>query len=71
MDPPETVAEALVALLEKPASERPLGMPERLFARLNQILPGLVDRVLRRQLPVIRRHARDTTPQPASQGAHP
>ena len=35
-----------------------LGMPERLFARLNQILPGVVDRALRRQLPIIRRHAR-------------
>ena len=70
MDAPETVAAALIALLEKPARERPLGMPERLFARLNQIVPWLVDRALRRQLPVIRRHARDTTPQPTSQGAH-
>jgi short-subunit dehydrogenase len=71
MDPPETVAAALVALLENPGRERPLGMPERLFARLNQILPGLVDRALRRQLPVIRRHARHTHPKPTSQGAHP
>jgi short-subunit dehydrogenase len=71
MDPPDTVAEALVALLEKPARERPLGMPERLFARLNQIVPGLVDRVLRRQLPVIRRHARGTSLQPTSQGENP
>jgi short-subunit dehydrogenase len=71
MDPPEAVAAALVALLEKPARERPLGMPERLFARLNQIVPGLVDRALRRQLPIIRRHARDTPPQTSSQGAQP
>jgi hypothetical protein len=32
-------------------------MPEALFARLNQLVPALVDRALRRQLPVIRRHA--------------
>ena len=57
MDPPETVARQLVQLLERPARERLLGMPEALFARLNQLLPGLVDRALRRQLPVIRRHA--------------
>ena len=70
MDTPETVAAALIALLEKPARERPLGMPERLFARLNQIVPWLVDRALRRQLPVIRRHAHDTTPKTISQGVH-
>jgi hypothetical protein len=45
--------------------------PERLFARLNQILPGLVDFSLRRQLPVIRRHARESDSQITSQGAHP
>ena len=71
MDTPEAVADALVALLEKPAREYPLGMPERLFARLNQIVPGLVDRVLRRQLPIIRRHARGTPLQPTSQGESP
>ena len=57
MDSPESVAAQLVALLERPARERLLGMPEALFARLNQLVPGLVDRALRRQLPIIRRHA--------------
>jgi short-subunit dehydrogenase len=57
MDAPETVARQLLALLERPSRERLLGMPEALFARLNQLMPGLVDRALRRQLPVIRRHA--------------
>jgi hypothetical protein len=51
------VARALVALLEDPVRERLLGMPEKLFARLNQVLPGLVDRALLRQLSTIRRHA--------------
>jgi len=71
MDTPDTVAAALVALLANPAPERSLGMPERLFARLNQIVPGLVDRALRRQLPVIRRHARRASLAHSSQGATP
>jgi short-subunit dehydrogenase len=71
MDDPEEVAAAFMDLLRRPARERLLGMPERLFVRLNQVAPGLVDRALRRQLPVIRRHARGDTPQPSSQGALP
>ena len=57
MDEPALVARELLALLERPARERLLGMPERLFARLNQVLPGLIDRALRGQLSIIRRHA--------------
>jgi short-subunit dehydrogenase len=64
MDEPALVAGELVALLRRPAGERVLGMPERLFARLNQILPGLVDQALRRKLPLIRRHARGELPIP-------
>ena len=56
MDDPARVADELVALLRHPAAERVLGMPEKLFARLNQVAPRLVDLALRRQLPVIRRH---------------
>jgi short-subunit dehydrogenase len=57
MDDPPLVARELLALLRRPVRERLLGMPEAWFARLNQLLPGLVDRALRRQLPIIRRHA--------------
>jgi short-subunit dehydrogenase len=57
MDDPAAVAQSLMRLLRRPARERLLGMPERLFARVNQLLPGLVDRALRRQLSTIRRHA--------------
>jgi short-subunit dehydrogenase len=56
LDEPAIVARELIELLRRPARERLLGMPERLFARLNQLVPGLVDRALRRQLPAIRRH---------------
>ncbi|MGD9954199.1 MAG: SDR family oxidoreductase [Burkholderiales bacterium] len=69
MDDPEEVARAFMAHLARPERERLLGMPERLFARLNQILPSLVDRGLRRQLDVIRRHARGTTPPTSLEGA--
>jgi short-subunit dehydrogenase len=57
MDEPATVARELLALLRRPARERLVGLPEALFARLNQLVPALVDRALRRQLPIIRRHA--------------
>jgi len=57
MDDPAAVAQELLRLLRRPARERLLGMPEKLFARINQLLPGVVDRALRRQLPTIRRHA--------------
>ena len=56
-DSPETVAEALLQLVHRPRAELLMGRPERFFARINAFLPGLVDRALYRQLPVIRRHA--------------
>jgi hypothetical protein len=37
--------------------EAVLGWPEKLFARVNGILPRVVDGALRKQLPVIRRYA--------------
>jgi short-subunit dehydrogenase len=62
-DAPEVVAQALLALLGRPASERRIGMPESLFAVVNQVAPALVDRALRRQLPQIQRHlAKEATP---------
>jgi hypothetical protein len=37
--------------------EAVLGWPEKLFARVNGLLPRVVDSALRKQLPVIRRYA--------------
>ena len=34
-----------------------LATPERFFARLNQLLPAVVDRALSKQLPTIKRFA--------------
>lgn len=54
VDEPQIVADALVALLEKENKARYLGWPEKLFVRINQILPGIVDNALKKQLSVIR-----------------
>ncbi|WP_108447329.1 SDR family oxidoreductase [Halomonas denitrificans] len=55
MDNPQPVARRVRQAIEAGREETQLGGPERLFARLNAIAPGLVDRALRRQLPTIRR----------------
>ena len=60
-----------------PLSEKSsTGWPEKLFVRLNGLLPRLVDQALRKQLPVIKRFARAGQPlppasQPTSTGEHP
>ncbi|HEX4881131.1 MAG TPA: SDR family oxidoreductase [Porticoccaceae bacterium] len=58
VDPPEAVASALLHLLRGRSRRRSLGRLEALFARLNALLPGVLDAGLARQLPLIRRCAR-------------
>jgi short-subunit dehydrogenase len=65
VDDPRVVARALMRLLRARRGERLMGFPERLFARMNQLAPGLVDGSLRRKLPVIRAHARNDGIPPA------
>jgi len=63
-DPAEVAAQLLDAIL-RGDRRRQLGWPEKLFARLNGVFPALIDRALRTQLPIVRRHARATsTPAP-------
>ena len=57
MDEPGPVAEGIVLAIEKERSESYLGFPESLFARINGILPGLVDQVLIKQLPALMQYA--------------
>jgi len=57
-DDPDAVAAQLVAAIADGRRRLQIGWPERLFVRLNGVLPGLVDRNLRAQLPIVRRHAR-------------
>lgn len=61
-DAPEVVSAALVSMLAQPRAEKRLGMPESLFARVNQLAPALVDRALARQLPRIQRHLAKEAP---------
>ena len=58
MDDPDEVAGQIIRLLIGSRVEGVLGWPEKLFARINAVLPRLVDRAVRKQLPVITRHAR-------------
>ena len=68
MDLPSAVASAACNLLEAGGRSAVFGWPERLFVRINALLPGVVDGSLRKQLPVIRRHAASAV---AARAIHP
>ena len=55
-DGPETVAAEVVRAIARPVRDKVLGFPEKLFARINQVFPGMVDGSLIKQLPVIRKY---------------
>ena len=61
MDSPDAVARAVCDLLERERPEQVIGWPEKFFARLNAVFPRLVDGALRKQLPVVRRYARESS----------
>ncbi|MCK0512891.1 SDR family oxidoreductase [Aromatoleum buckelii] len=61
MDEASVVAAAVVKALRDEREELFLGWPEKLFVRLNNLLPRQVDQALRKQLPVIKRFARTRT----------
>jgi short-subunit dehydrogenase len=48
-DPPEAVAAAVARAIEQERAELFVGGPEGVFARLNGVLPRIIDRALRRQ----------------------
>lgn len=58
VDAPETVARALVALLESEAAERFVGMPEKLAVRINGAVPQWLDGAFDK-------HRTSLTPSPA------
>ncbi len=60
MDEPDWVAGEIVAAIERDAKDVYLGFPEKLFARLNGILPRWVDAGLRKQNQVMEAFARAT-----------
>ncbi|MCI3944448.1 SDR family oxidoreductase [Pseudomonas syringae] len=62
VDAPQHVADAVLHAIAGERRELYLGWPERFFVRLNSLLPTLVDRGLRKHLPMIRHLS---TPPPA------
>jgi short-subunit dehydrogenase len=62
MDPPERVAEACYSLLkQRKGKNQYLGWPERLFVKINAVIPSFVDRALRKQLLSIQKYCRYRT----------
>jgi short-subunit dehydrogenase len=57
VDPPEQVADRIVESMRKEQRRTGIGWPERGFARLNQLVPSLVDRAIARQLRTIKSYA--------------
>lgn len=57
VDCPDAVAHTLLRLLAGSGGAAVIGFPEKIFARINAVLPSIVDRALRKQLPIIRRYA--------------
>ena len=63
MDAPSVVADELVSLLNaRKGVNRYIGWPEKLFVRINSLLPGIVDNALAKKLATIRRFAKPQKP---------
>lgn len=60
-DEPESVAASVIATIERDDRERYLGWPEKLFVRINSILPRLVDPSLIKQAALMRPFATEST----------
>jgi len=58
MDSPELVATELIRLLESNQARRFMGWPEKLFAKINGLLPNLVGRALIKNLGLIKQHSK-------------
>lgn len=60
MDEPAIVAEQVLTAIETRRPETYIGWPEKLFVKINQLIPKIVDGALLKQLPVITRFANKT-----------
>lgn len=60
-DEPESVATSVIATIERDGQECYLGWPEKLFVRINSILPRLVDPSLIKQVDLMRSFATEST----------
>lgn len=59
-DEPESVAASVISTIERGDRERFLGWPEKLFVRINSILPRLVDPSLIKQVDLMRPFATES-----------
>jgi short-subunit dehydrogenase len=57
-DSPARVARVVLRAMQRRSKLTYVGWPEKLFIKLNQVFPGLVDRALRKQLATISQYAR-------------
>jgi short-subunit dehydrogenase len=57
-DSPQRVAAEILGVLVGTTRERMLGWPEKLFVRINALLPAVVHAALVKKLPVIKAHAK-------------
>jgi len=62
MDEPAVVAKAFMRFLEGGRRVWYVGFPEKFFARLNSLLPNVVSKALKKQLPVIKSFASQKHP---------
>jgi len=60
MDAPDQVAAQILQAIEKEHDEAYLGWPEKLFMRINALLPGFIDRATAKQSRETRRFAVDS-----------
>ncbi|PHS69045.1 MAG: short chain dehydrogenase [Methylophaga sp.] len=56
MDNPEQVAKQFIRFINSSQSHYYLGWPEKLFVRINSVLPSIVDKSILKQLPIIKRY---------------
>lgn len=57
-DSPESVALHIVQALQQGTTRKVIGFPEKLFARINSVLPKVVDKALLKQVAAMRRFAK-------------
>lgn len=55
-DSPQVVAEHVINMLDKEISAKWIGWPEKLFARLNQLLPNVVSSAIKKQQQTIHQY---------------
>lgn len=70
-DSAEAVANCIVDALASGAAERFLGWPERLFVKLNALLPSLVDRSVQKQTDLLNKAGTTTVGRPKTSGVRP